>query len=94
MGFVCPVCGYPDLENQPHDAEGGASDEICPSCGIQFGYSDEPMACGGPDLPPEEIYRLWRQKWIAEGMIWDKGRSKPPPNWDPQEQLRKIFSPS
>src|SRR5437868_12950436 len=34
MNHICPVCGYPDLEDPPADFE------ICPSCGTEFGYSD------------------------------------------------------
>jgi broad specificity phosphatase PhoE len=37
------------------------SDEICPFCGIQFGYND-----ARPDLR-EEIYREWRDAWIDNG---------------------------
>ncbi len=34
MKYMCPVCGYPDLDEKP------ANHEICPSCGTQFGYDD------------------------------------------------------
>ena len=34
----CPACGFP-LEFEPW-ANGSPSDEICPCCGIQFGYDD------------------------------------------------------
>ena len=36
---ICPACGYDGLEEPPW-TDGSASDEICPSCGIQFGYED------------------------------------------------------
>jgi rubrerythrin len=45
--FVCPVCGFPDLTEQPRYADGGSSDEICPSCGFQFGYDDDDRGSGG-----------------------------------------------
>ncbi len=32
--YMCPVCGYPDLDEPP------ASWEICPSCGTEFDYHD------------------------------------------------------
>ena len=41
--FTCPVSGYPELEEPPW-TDGSGSDEICPSCGIHFGYDD---AAGG-----------------------------------------------
>src|ERR1700722_1795355 len=40
MGHNCPVCGYAKLAEPPYDKTGCASFEICPSCGIEFGYHD------------------------------------------------------
>jgi hypothetical protein len=88
MCFICPVCGYPGLEEQPRGDLTGGSYEICPSCGIQFGYSDE---AGGDEEARKELYKQWRQKWIEGGMIWNEGRSKPPPDWNPREQLRRVI---
>ncbi len=90
MGFTCPVCGYPDLKEPPWSSSGGASGDNCPCCGIEFGYHDEPDACGGPDLPREEIYRLWRQKWIDAGMHWQLKTTAPPKDWRPMDQLRNV----
>src|SRR3990172_820952 len=59
--FVCPVCGFPNLTEQPRHADGGASDEICPSCGFQFGYDDDDRGIG---------FEEWRQDWIKRGMPW------------------------
>lgn len=55
----CPVCGY-SLGFAPWKGE-SASDEICPGCGIQFGYND-----ARPDLR-EGVYAEWRRQWIAGG---------------------------
>ena len=41
MGYLCPVCGYPELEEVPRTHDGGGSYEICPSCSFQFGVSDD-----------------------------------------------------
>ena len=42
MKFTCPVCGYPELEEPPRSPRtGGGSYEICPSCGFQFGVTDD-----------------------------------------------------
>jgi RNAse (barnase) inhibitor barstar len=61
MRYVCPVCGFPDLHELPHSDEGGGSYEICPSCGFQFGVSDEDRGFS---------YDQWRQEWIANGTPW------------------------
>jgi len=58
-GLTCPVCGYPKLREPPYTAESGGSFEICPSCGIQFGYMD------ARDDLREEVYRRWREAWEA-----------------------------
>ncbi len=39
MMYVCPVCGYTGLKEQPRSELTGCSDEICPPRGIQFGYT-------------------------------------------------------
>jgi hypothetical protein len=85
MSTNCPVCGY-DLEFKPWDGD-SPSDEICPSCGIQFGYHD-----AGPDgeITRAETYEEWRAAWIASGMVWHQGWSDPPPGWDPRQQLKLI----
>jgi hypothetical protein len=82
---LCPVCGY--ALGFPPWRETSASDEICPACGIQFGYHD---AAGGNMGARSLVYEKWRQQWIKNGMQWDKGRSQPPPGWDPVAQLKRI----
>lgn len=64
--------------------------EICPSCGIEFGYSDAQYYKSG-DI---SVYRNWREQWIKNGMKWthndeDSLREKPQ-NWNPKEQLKNI----
>jgi hypothetical protein len=77
MHYLCPVCGYPELDEEPLDYSG----EICPSCRFQFGYHD---------LDSHITFEQWRQQWITQGMIWDKGQSQPPPGWDPRVQLLAV----
>ena len=84
--FMCPACHYPDLWFEPWH-EGSPSDEICPCCGIQFGYAD--AASGDPERR-KEIYTTWRAQWVKSGMLWDKGRSKSPPGWNPQQQVQQT----
>ena len=79
--YVCPVCGYPNLQDPPRIEGAGGSFEICPSCSFQFGVSDDDLGYS---------YKRWRESWIAQGMKWDKGSSKPPEGWDPKAQLGKV----
>jgi hypothetical protein len=85
MANRCPVCGF--VLEVPAWDERGASDEICPSCGIQFGYDD---AAGGSIEHRQEVYEAWRQRWIEEGMPWRSVGSDPPANRDPKAQLAAI----
>jgi hypothetical protein len=55
----CKACGY-DLGETIELAT--AHNEICPSCGIQYGYSD---SAGGSLERRLRIYQLWREAWIA-----------------------------
>lgn len=79
---ICPICGYPDLDEEPRSPSGGASYEICPSCGFEFGVSDDDLGF---------TYEEWRQRWIDSGMAWDSSDIEPPPDgWDPRTQLHNA----
>jgi hypothetical protein len=82
---TCPVCGFPELQATPW-VDGSPSDEICPSCGIHFGYDD---AAGGRADQRPVIYQRWRARWVAEGMPW-RSRRPQPPGWDPHAQLAAV----
>ena len=86
MSFTCPACGYSGLDKVPWSEKSGGSLEICPSCGIQFGYSD---AVGGDSVRRQKLYEVWRAKWIADGMIW-RGQRERPAAWNPVAQLRNV----
>jgi hypothetical protein len=80
--FTCPVCGFPGLKERPRSLRtGGGSYEICPSCGFQFGVSDDDN-----DYTPEQ----WRRMWIDRGMPWSSQGIKKPDDWDPIAQLQKL----
>jgi hypothetical protein len=81
MPYVCPVCGYPDLEELPRGEATGGSYEICPSCGFQFGVSDDDRG---------HSYSEWRQNWIKKGMPWSSVARARPPDWDPKRQLEQV----
>jgi hypothetical protein len=86
MTYQCPVCGYDRLRKAPW-TETGPSDEICPSCGIHFGYDD---AAGGKIEDRQLIYERWRARWIQGGMKWFSSGQPPPRNWDPVELLSRV----
>lgn len=82
LKYICPVCGYPDLHDPPHREMGGGSYEICPSCGFQFGVSDDDLG---------HSYEEWRRGWVIDGMPWSSVHP-PPQGWDPAEQLSAMTS--
>ena len=79
--YICPVCGYPDLEEQPRGVTTGGSYEICPSCGFQFGVSDEDRGY---------TYERWSEEWIKKGQHWSSVGVAPPSEWNPNEQIKNI----
>jgi len=83
MAHACPVCGYPKLKEKPRTKTSGGSFEICPSCGFQFGVSDDDAGF---------TYGQWRRKWRADGMKWSS-HSKSPRAWNPAAQLSTILRP-
>jgi hypothetical protein len=86
--FMCPVCGFGDLFDRPWSAEGVQSDEICPCCGIHFGYDD---VCGGRAELRPAFYSAWRERWRHEGMRWwSQGPRQPRADWHPVVQLHSA----
>jgi len=86
MKHTCPVCGFPHLTEPPRSKSGGGSFEICPSCGFQFGVSDDDKGF---------TYTQWRELWKKRGLKWS-GKQPPPPDWDATAQLarqKKIGDP-
>jgi hypothetical protein len=88
--YMCPACGFPGLQEPPW-ASGAASDEICVSCGIHFGYDD---ATGGDLARREAIYEDWRARWIARGCPWFSPATQPPAGWSADAQLRRVTKDS
>lgn len=76
--YLCPVCGYSDLDEPAYDEYGCASFEICPSCGTEFGYSDAGFT-----------HEQLRKDWISSGHRW-AGVRQAPTDWDPIAQLKKA----
>jgi hypothetical protein len=83
--YPCPACGFA-LDFEPW-SQGVPSNEICPCCGIQFGYDD---AAGGDPARVAEIYESWRERWIADGARWSSLGRRPPDDWNATSQLAKV----
>ena len=81
MQYKCLVCSFKGLDEEPYDAEGYGSYEICPCCGFQFGVDDFP--------DKEEGIKNWREQWIEGGYKWFYNEHLKPLNWDPVEQLNR-----
>lgn len=79
---MCPVCGFLGLNEPPRSPEtGGGSYEICPSCGFEFGVTDDDQGI---------TYMEWRERWIATGMHWYSRSYKAPSDWDPNKQVAQL----
>lgn len=81
MAHTCPCCGFPGLREAPVSGSGGASYEICPSCGFQFGVSDDDDGFS---------YTSWRGRWKKRGMPWSSKGIPMPAGWDPEAQLAAL----
>ncbi|MNT37727.1 hypothetical protein D3C72_1738810 [compost metagenome] len=77
LGFTCPVCGFHDAKLPPfEDGQNEWSQEICPSCGTQFGYDDAALS-----------HHALRLRWVEGGAKW--WATRPAPNdFDGLQQLR------
>lgn len=87
--WICPACGYDKLEEEPWSSAGSPSDQICPSCGIHFGYDD---VAGGDAGARASIYVRWRADWRSRGCPWFSTAASPPASWDPCRQLKRVAS--
>ncbi len=79
----CPVCTWPGLMEEGWK-DGNPSDEICPSCGTQFGYDD----AAGFTSPTAHSHRLneLRRTWLDGGMAWWSESRPAPAEWRPDVQ--------
>jgi hypothetical protein len=81
MRHLCPVCGFRGLTEAPRSRSSGGSYEICPSCGFEFGVSDDDLG---------HTYENWRKAWLAKGMKWYSRGQKQPAEWNPSQQVAAI----
>ncbi|MCA1595262.1 MAG: hypothetical protein LC772_02390 [Chloroflexi bacterium] len=75
--YTCPVCGYDGLDEPPYTMGCGSFD-ICPCCGVEFGYHDA--------RTPHEVLRA---RWWQGGAGWHFPQYEPP-GWSAIEQLRRA----
>lgn len=63
----CRVCGYL-LDSPPWGDDGRTPNfEICPCCGVEFGYEDGTV----------DSARKYRDTWIANGATWFEQKLMP-----------------
>ena len=84
MSNICPVCGFTSLREPPRSPQTGAgSYEICPSCGFEFGVTDDDRGI---------TFEQWRSRWVGLGKPWSSRGIEPVPDeWDPDAQLRALI---
>ncbi len=83
--YICPVCGYSELEESPYDKFGDSSFEICPCCGTEFGYHD--FVKNKKDLTLR--WKSLREKWLRKNAKWHFPEKKPK-KWSLKEQLKNL----
>ncbi|MEK1832429.1 hypothetical protein AAAC51_36520 [Priestia megaterium] len=70
MKYVCPVCGYKNLEEAAYDESGLASFEICICCGFQFGDDDDVEIEEGVFMDIPETHRLHRKNGFRKVLLY------------------------
>jgi hypothetical protein len=79
--YICPICGYSDLNYEPFDKSGNPSDTICSCCGYQFGYE--------LSRPDTNLILQLRQNWISKNCpFFDISKPK---NWELESQLKNTL---
>jgi len=79
-GHVCPVCAWPGLDEAPWEGD-KPSNEICPSCGTQFGRHDK---AGTDEADRAPIYWHLSQGWQGARRPWRSTSEPQPPEWPPR----------
>ncbi|TDM04204.1 hypothetical protein [Macrococcus carouselicus] len=69
--YICPVCGYDQIESQPYDIYGNGSHDICDCCGFEFGYSEDfEVSHKSIKLPYSSLdwaFSRYREAWLENG---------------------------
>lgn len=72
--YICPVCGYDNLDEEPYEDDRIPSHNVCDCCGCKFGCDDN---------------ENYRRKWIEYGGKWFIPELKPK-DWDMKIQLQNL----
>lgn len=75
----CRVCGLIQLDSPWGDDGKSPNFEICPCCGVEFGYEDCLV----------EGIKKFRNNWVANDMRWNEPIKKPK-NWSFVEQYQNV----
>lgn len=63
--YCCPVCGSDEVD-LPYANNGSASYEVCPECGIEYGFDDQIYSSDvEAGLTHEIKWKQLRSKWLA-----------------------------
>jgi hypothetical protein len=101
--FVCPCCGYPELNGPPYERLGLPPwpDHGAPPYSQRYGMpSYEVCACCGfefgndddPGTAVAQTFGGYLADWLARGCVWFTPNRRPA-NWRLEEQLRKAGIP-
>lgn len=86
--YICPVCGYDNLREDPYDQ----NYNICPSCFTEFGNDDCMLLDkNGKVFRLHDAWKALQQRWINSGMQWCSKYTEEPEDWNPEEQLKNIL---
>lgn len=78
--YICPVCGFDKLDEEPYDLKGRGNFDICACCRFQYGVTDDDKGYSFED---------YRKKWLKNGAKWFIKGAKPT-GWDLKKQLHNI----
>ena len=59
--YICPVCGFDGLAEEPYGKNNEPSHEVCPCCGFEFGFD------GSND---SAVFVKFHKNWVKNGSKW------------------------
>ena len=65
MKYTCPICDYPDLDEEPY-----YSYEICPVCYFESGCDDGGLKGGKDSAVRLKWLKELRRRWETDGRLW------------------------
>lgn len=95
--YICPICGYDNLDEPPYDELGSyGSYEICSCCGHEFGigsYYHAPVKRKAEEFGKhalnDNFFEEARKIWIEAGCPWDFSEQDKPKNWPEKSAVKK-----